>query len=600
MPRLARFRGRGLGVWVGAVIVAVCAFALDSANGSVQLNDVFDGSKISVAIAGREINVTWAVSNDGTYVDRIAIFNKYEPCGLLAGTLFASPQPGGWHVLAMPVVSAAASLTVHVFKSSAGVALTAPCAWTNLQAFAHASEDVTLMVHSAAAFPGTDAGGALRWVAPVVGSALCNASAANLGMTIEFWMRCAGECSGQVVLDSSRGCGFRVRVLSGLQHSFGPTDVPELLDVTDAFYSRYAHSFLPDRVGTVQLEVFAPDGTTYDISVEGVVADRQWHHVAVLRDTDGGTRLAVDGVPSPTHTLATGLDWSAVLASDGNGDEEIAFGGPLGDADDPSARFAGFVAEARAWNASLRTSALVAALKAQARFADAVQLLQAGGSGDGDGRGTSTAGLAGAGQPVGLLGAWPLTAAAGLADEGTGSAAGALVRGSSNNNTQQQRFSPVAIGPLVPMPAAGPSSAATKTLAPDALRVTCATQASEIGAGALFLVEPGEGTGQYLVQCPKEVCSRLTVDDAKAQLAMDRGLQRLPLAVPICAAARVTGVVSEANQGFDFTTLQLNFGRGANFSGNGTNDGDDSDEPCVGVRARARVQASERVGTQGE
>lgn len=550
-----RFRSLVRVCWVG---VLACSLSIQGTSGEipVQLLDEY-GSPVTVGAQGMVINVTWALQQDGSFVDRIGVFHKYEPCDLLASVDFETPSSLGYHELSLPSGTAASeSYSVHVFKASNGTVFSSSCAWDDLSPTSHGAADVTAMLHSALALPGAEPHGPLQFPSSLLERSICSRAAESFAFSVEFWMRCAGSCDGQVLLDSSSSCGFRVRVLSELQTTFGMTGVPELLD-TDEFYARNAYSFLPDRIPAVQLEIFSDrlrGVSLYNISVPAVVADKSWHHVAVVRDSDGGTRLVVDGVPSRTHDLESGLDWATVLddgasAAAVNGETTSVFlGGPSlgGGGGQANESFSGFLAEVRAWNGSLSTPALASMLQAQVRFEDARSILISGGSATPGANGKGSAA-----DPISPLGEWPLTLASRF---NSTVLAGASFGNALQNASASLRFRPVAIGPL---------TANEDNMDPAAIRVTCETQASE----ALFLTEPAGDTGQYVVQCPKEVCNN-TIDDFDVETALANKRRRLPVDVPICYSARQTSIVSASNQGFEFTVLQMNFGQGpTNYSG---------------------------------
>ena len=331
------------------------------------------------------------------------------------------------------------------------------------------------------------------------------------------------------------------------------------------------HRFLPDRSTAVQLEVDTnSDAGVYVISVPTVIADRAWHHVAVTRDADGGTRLIVDGVSSHTNTADTGLTWTTGMEDDltSSAGAQIAIGGPLlvphdafpSSSPSPSPEFSeaelftGFIAEVRAWNGSVATAALVNVLSARARFEAAETIVRSAGA-------TAAVPFGGiaesaSGVPLGLLGSWPLTAATGLADV-SGSVVGQpLLQNTTTipNTAASGRFLPTAIGSL---------AEDQDHMDPTALRVTCNTRADEVS----FLKDNRTSTATYLVQCPKELCND-TVDDATVTLALTNGGSRLPTGVPICYGARQRNLVSESNQANDFTILQLEYGVATvNFTG---------------------------------
>ena len=234
-----------------AVVVAACLLLHCCVVASIGVVVQYDdGSAQTIGVGGANVTVTWERQNDGSFVDRIAVLDKYAPCELLSETTFAVQHATGSHALQLPVGNASlpASYSIHVFKNSTNVTLTSPCAWTDLAGQARGSVDVTAMTHSAFAFSGVE-NGALTWAAPVVGEVICNGSShvpvAARGFAIEMWVRCAGDCVGQVLLDSSPACArWRVRIVAEQQLAYGPTDTPELDSFVDPFFSRNAHSYV--------------------------------------------------------------------------------------------------------------------------------------------------------------------------------------------------------------------------------------------------------------------------------------------------------------------------------------------------------------------
>jgi hypothetical protein len=365
-----------------------------------------DGEALTVALVGQRANVSWAVPQDGTFVDRLALFHKYDPCDALATVTFAASEPSGAYQIELPAdLPAAETFSLHVFKGSASAATTASCAWTNLAAYAFGSADVTITPVSAVAFDGGE-GGRLAWSGVSLElSSVCSVSQADIGFSLELWLRCAGDCSNQVVVDSSSACGFRVRIVAPLQVTHDKTTTLDLTLATDEFYSRNAYSYLPGRTAAVQLEIFGPSGgVAYNITSNTIVADRRWHHVAVTRDADGGTHLIVDGVPSRTHGVATGLDWRAVLGKNGSAGSSVVVepavvvvGGPLSATAPVDERFVGFLSEVRAWDSPLDKTAVVDVLRSEANGTTAVEVL-------------------GNASSATLLGRWPLATGTRLAD----------------------------------------------------------------------------------------------------------------------------------------------------------------------------------------
>ena len=484
---------------------------------------------VSVGAPGQVVNVTWERQNDGTFIDRVALFLRSQPCEQLEHVIFESQQTTGTAEIQIPTtLSAADRYTIHVFKNSNETSLTSACAWTDLAALSVGSADLAVSSQSAAVFTGTF-DDAFTWVGTDVKAHVCNISKA---FSLEMWMRCAGSCDEQIILDSSTDCGFRIRILSALQMSFGMTAVPDLLEAS-AHYSRNAYTYVPDRIPALQLEIFDASRTVvYNVSVPTVVADAKWHHVAVTRGDNGTTRLIVDGTPSRDHNTSSGLDWQSFIGASESDTAFVSLGGPILGSSDNSSFFTGNVAGVRVWDAPLRVQNIVDALRAHASFNESESFLA---------QGYATV------QAPHVLGSWPLTSVAKTLD----------TSGQASRLTQQiaHQFLPTSIGPWATFEA---------HMSPDALKITCETKASE----AIFIREPNGLTGTYFVQCPATLCNASGLDDLAVQDALTLKRRKLPLATPICYGALSTSILSPSNIATEPTILKLSYGYGTvNFTG---------------------------------